>query len=223
MIKAWAELRLLSAAETRAERGGLQLTQLNYLAAGKRFQEAAELVPPDHDLVRAGYLNRAGGAFRDAGKYGQASDPLEAALAIREKYLDPGHPDVGTSLNNLAVLYFGQGRYAEAEPLFQRALKITEAALGPEHPDVGIRLNNLAELYRAQGRYAEAEPLYERSLAIWEKALGVDHPDIALSLNNLAGSTSPRVATRRRSRSLSGRWRSGRRCSARTTRMWPWA
>jgi hypothetical protein len=61
------------------------------------------------------------------------------------------HPDVGTDLNNLAVLYKDQGRYAEAEPLYRRALTITETALGPTHPTVAIRLDNLAALYHAQG------------------------------------------------------------------------
>ena len=58
------------------------------------------------------------------------------ALAISEKALGPEHPDVATSLNNLALLYQAQGRYAEAEPLHKRALAISEKALGPEHPDV---------------------------------------------------------------------------------------
>ncbi len=37
---------------------------------------------------------------------------LSRALAIREKALGPEHPDVATSLNNLALLYDDQGRYA---------------------------------------------------------------------------------------------------------------
>jgi Tetratricopeptide repeat len=66
---------------------------------------------------------------------------------------------VATSLNNLALLYYGQGQYAKAEPLYQRSLAIAEKALGPEHPEVATSLNNLAALYRAQGQYAKAEPL----------------------------------------------------------------
>jgi tetratricopeptide (TPR) repeat protein len=50
-----------------------------------------------------------------------------------EKALGPEHPNVATSLNNLAALYKAQGRYAEAEPLYRRALEIWEKALGPEH------------------------------------------------------------------------------------------
>ena len=99
--------------------------------------------------------------------------------------MGPGHPDVGTSLSNLAELYLHQGRYAEAEPLHKRSLFIREKALGPNHPDVGASLNNLAALYHKQGRYSEAEPLYKRDFVITEVTLGPDHPSVASILNNL--------------------------------------
>ena len=103
-----------------------------------------------------------------------------------KRALGPDHPNVASSLNNLAVLYQSQRRYSDAEPLFKRSLAIKKNALGPDHPDVVLSLNNLAVLYRAQGRYADAEPFFKRSLAINEKTLGPDHPNVALLLNNLA-------------------------------------
>ena len=50
------------------------------------------------------------------GKYAEAEPLFKRALAIREKALGKDHPDVATSLNNLALLYDSQGKYAEAEP-----------------------------------------------------------------------------------------------------------
>jgi CHAT domain-containing protein len=118
----------------------------------------------------------------------EAALPLaQRALAIREQLLSANHPDVATSLNNLAELYSDMGNYSEAEPLYQRSLAIREQALGRDHPHVAQSLNNLAELYRAMGNYSEAEPLYQRSLAIREQVFGSDHPHVATSLNNLAG------------------------------------
>jgi tetratricopeptide (TPR) repeat protein len=100
---------------------------------------------------------------------GPVPDELaKRALAISEKALGPDHPDVATSLNNLALLYRNQGRYADAEPLYKRSLAIREKALGPDHPDVAQSLNNLAGLYDSQGRYAEAEPLYKGSDASFQ-------------------------------------------------------
>ena len=52
------------------------------------------------------------------------------------------HPNVATSLNNLALLYDSQGRYSEAEPLYLQALEIAQRSLGTNHPNtVTIREN----------------------------------------------------------------------------------
>jgi CHAT domain-containing protein len=103
-----------------------------------------------------------------------------------EKVLGREHPDVATSLNNLALLYSSQGNYGKAEPLYLRSLAIYEKVLGREHPDVATSLNNLAGIYQSQGNYGKAEPFYLRSLAILEKVLGSEHPNVATSLSNLA-------------------------------------
>ena len=81
---------------------------------------------------------------------------------MAEEIVGPDHPDVATSLNNLALLYYTQGEYAAAEPLYKRALQIDEKALGPDHPSVATSLNNLAALYRATGRNLEAQELEKR-------------------------------------------------------------
>ncbi len=86
------------------------------------------------------------------GQYAEAEPLYKRSLAIQEKALGPDHPDVATTLNNLAEIYRNQGRYAEAEPLHKRSLEISEKAFGPDHPDVATSLNNLAELYRNQGQ-----------------------------------------------------------------------
>ena len=144
------------------------------------------LAQTDDPLVEAKQVGAKCVELYRAGKYDAAIEQCQRALAIREKALGPEHPDVATSLNNLAMLIYSRGDYAKSEPLFQRALAIDEKALGPEHPDLATDLNNLAELYRAKGDYAKAEPLYQRALAIDEKALGPEHPEVAKYLNNLA-------------------------------------
>jgi tetratricopeptide (TPR) repeat protein len=91
-----------------------------------------------------------------AGKYTEAIGVAQRLLALAERQFGPDHPDAGTSLNNLALLYQAQGRYGEAEPLLRRALALRENALGRDHPNVDESLNNLAELYRELGRYGAA-------------------------------------------------------------------
>ena len=96
------------------------------------------------------------------------------------------HPDVASSLNNLASLYQEQGRYEKAEPLYLQALELRKSLLGDRHPDVASSLNNLASLYQEQGRYEKAEPLYLQALELRKLLLGNRHPDVATSLDNLA-------------------------------------
>ena len=183
-----ASTYFLSAAESKAENGQIQATQLDYVAAAGYYQEAAELaeLAPEHALVLATYLNKWGHMAYRAGGYREADSPWTRALEIREKALGSEHAEVAASLNNLAELYRAQGQYAEAEPLYERALQIDEAVYGPNHPDVTIDLNNLAELYRTQGKYAEAEPFYQRALTIFESTFGDAHPYIAGTLRNYA-------------------------------------
>jgi tetratricopeptide (TPR) repeat protein len=138
------------------------------------------------DTRAAGLATVLGDSLYLIGDYAGAQPSYERALALGEQALGSEHPEVATSLRNLATLYYTQGRYAEAEPLYQRALAIWEQGQGPQHPQVATSLNYLALLYQAQGRYAEAEPLHQRALALREQALGPQHPQVAESLNNLA-------------------------------------
>ena len=68
------------------------------------------------------------------GDYEKALPLYQRALEIIEKVLGPQHPDVATTLNNLAVLYESMGDYEKALPLYQRALEIREKVLGSATP-----------------------------------------------------------------------------------------
>jgi tetratricopeptide (TPR) repeat protein len=156
------------------------------LVEGQKLEAAvkARVGASHRDYARV--LSKLAGVYASLGKYAEAADLYQRALAIREKVLGPSHPDVAKSLNNLAFVYHSQGKYAEAAELHQRALAIREKVLGPDHPDVAESLHDLAIEYRLQGKYAEAAELHQRALAIREKALGPGHPDVATSFNNLA-------------------------------------
>ena len=105
-------------------------------------------------------------------QYADAEPLYKRSLAIREKALGPEHPDVATSLNNLADIHKARGRYAQTEPLYKRALSILEKALGQEHPNVATSLESYAVLLRKIGRDAEAERMETRA-----KKMRNNHPE----------------------------------------------
>ncbi|WP_442944473.1 tetratricopeptide repeat protein, partial [Nostoc sp.] len=127
------------------------------------------------------------GKFYDGqGLYKLAKPWYEDGVNVCKALFAGDHPDVATSLNNLAALYDSQGRYSDAEPLYSDALAMTKRLFAGDHPNVATSLNNLAFLYKSQGRYSDAEPLYSDALAMTKRLFAGDHPDVATSLNNLA-------------------------------------
>ncbi|MEO0843016.1 MAG: tetratricopeptide repeat protein, partial [Cyanobacteria bacterium J06643_5] len=110
--------------------------------------------------------------YQGQGLYTLAEHWHEQCLSTTKQRLGEEHPDVATSLNNLAGLYSSQGRYEQAEPLYLQALDLTKELLGEKHPQVATFLNNLASLYESQGRYEQAEPLYLQALDLTKELLG---------------------------------------------------
>ena len=103
---------------------------------------------------------------------------------LYKRILGEEHPDVATSLNNIATLYYDQGHYSEAEPLYTQALALRRRILGEEHPDVASSLNNLGDLYRSQGHYSEAECLFLQAIIRALRCLGEDHPNTQIFISN---------------------------------------
>ncbi|KOP25803.1 hypothetical protein AMR41_13940 [Hapalosiphon sp. MRB220] len=124
--------------------------------------------------------------YEGQGLYQLAEPWREQCVKVCQALFASDHPDVATSLDNLAFLYYSQGRYIKAEPLFVEALAMRKRLFVGDHPDVADSLNNLAALYDSQGRYNQAEPLYIDALAMRKRLFVVDHLDVADSLNNLA-------------------------------------
>jgi len=90
------------------------------------------------------------------GNYSQVIAVAEQVLELALTLWGENHPNVATSLHNLAGLYREVGRFADAEPLSLQALAMTRELLGENHPDVAASLNNLAILFAATARPREA-------------------------------------------------------------------
>ena len=90
----------------------------------------------------------------------------EQALQLAEKINDSNHPNVATSLNNLAGIYEALGRKENAENSYRRAIGIYQKSAPVNNLLYGTALNNLAMLYMNQERYSEAEPLLKQALKI---------------------------------------------------------
>ena len=84
-----------------------------------------------------------------AGDYSEAMRLLREAAAIQERSLGSLHPDLASTLNNLALVCERTNRLDEAERGYRRAHAIAVASLGPGHPFVTTSLKNLVDFCAA--------------------------------------------------------------------------
>ncbi len=138
-----------------------QFEQAKYQAATATCRKGLALNSENQTL-----LNLLGNSLSQLSEFAEAAVVFRRELAISER-LGPDHPDVTSSLGNLAQVLHRTKRFVEAEPLMRRALAIDEKAFGPDHPDTAVDLNNLARLLQAMNRFSEAEPLMRRHLEIF--------------------------------------------------------
>jgi hypothetical protein len=78
-----------------------------------------------------------------AGNYSEAERLLRKAAAIQEVSLGSLHPDLASTLNNLALVCERTNKFDEAERGYRRAHAIAVASLSPGHPFIGTSLENL--------------------------------------------------------------------------------
>jgi Tfp pilus assembly protein PilF len=97
----------------------------------------------------------------------RAESGSSAQVQLTTPVLDPDHPDVAASLNNLALLYDHQGRYDQAEPLYVRALALRERVLGPDHPHTITARQNYAILLQHRLREAASSPSLWQWFRTW--------------------------------------------------------
>ncbi|KAF3922111.1 hypothetical protein ABW20_dc0110461 [Dactylellina cionopaga] len=145
--------------------------------------------------------------LENQGKYDEAMQWYQQALAGKEKALGKDDPDTLITVNNIAEAFSYQGKYDEAmkwhervltgkqmvlgkddpSTLITRALAGKEKALGKDDPSILSTINNIAEVFSYQGKYDEAMQWYKRALAGEEKTLGKDHPSTLSTVSNIGG------------------------------------
>jgi len=142
---------------TSFEKLGQLLDQKGDRAAAKGYLLKAHAIlekvnPPDQ---RAIYRSARRLAFLcdSLGQSEEAINFYQKAIAAGTEIEDIHYSDLGTMLNNVALILRKSGRQKAAEPCYLRALQIYEKQLGPDHADVASVLNNLAVFYTNERRF----------------------------------------------------------------------
>ncbi len=167
--------------------GFLFQNQGRFDLALEELQKAVTALEEDNrsaSLEAAEALAYMGNVYRSTGKYVQAEEQLQHALAIREEKLPETHELIAASYNDLGLVYT-QLDVDKAFDYYEKALAIYEKLHGNEHPKLAITNTNLGVLYRSEKLYGDAVVYFESALKIWEKIYSQPHPNKALVLMNL--------------------------------------
>ncbi len=82
-----------------------------------------------------------------------------------ERVLTADHPDVGTTINNLARVMIERGAAEGAVPLLERSVAITVPQRGETHDQMAFLFGNLGIAYREAGKFAEADAAFVKAIA----------------------------------------------------------
>jgi energy-coupling factor transporter ATP-binding protein EcfA2 len=155
-------------------RNGLDSFQRgNYSGALYEFEMTNQMitqanVETDASLAKlqAWVLANVGATKRRLGKFDEAVDAYQRAIAIHEKVSGARSAEMFDALHGLGHTYLEAGNPTKAEELYTRAVNYLVA-----NPDLidqiyeTANLEMIARLYRDIGKYAEAEPYFKRVLA----------------------------------------------------------
>lgn len=120
-------------------------------------------------------------------KYVDAELLYEESLAMRRRiYNREDHPNLTTSIINLASFYRKIGKYAQAEPLYKEGLEMSKRLYKTDNPSMISALRNVAIFYEDLGRYEEAESTYLEVLAMNRRLYKVDHSSLYVAISQMA-------------------------------------
>jgi serine/threonine-protein kinase len=152
----------------------------------ERGRDQIERQLSDQPAIHASMLDAIGRIYRNLGRYDEARQAWEQALALRRRTLGPHHPEVAGNLTELGKLHHRFARYDLAEPLLQEALSLWRQHITRPGADLATTLSGLADVHLIKGDNAQAERFYQEALETRRRALGPDHEDVASDMSNLA-------------------------------------
>jgi len=122
--------------------------------------------------------NNIGNVYRLQGKYKEALEYLQKALAIDHEIGDKSSEAL--SLNNIGNIFISQGVYEKALEYYFKSLAIRQEI--NDKNGIAISFNNIGLAYKNQGNYDKALEYYENSYQIFKEIN--DKKGIANSYNN---------------------------------------
>lgn len=150
-----------------------------------RHAEAAVVRVGGAGPFRGRLLMNLGTALEQAGRFGEALEATEKAVADLERVHGPVHADVATALTRHGSALAAKGDAAAAVKTLKRAVEMTEEVFGEAHRELHRPLAELGQALSAVGDNAGAIEVQGRALDICRSAFGSTHVNTGFAELNL--------------------------------------
>ena len=108
------------------------------------------------------------------------------AWEMRKALLNEAHPDISTTMNNLALVCKLQGKFQEALEVNLKALDYTIKIFGKDHLNTAISYNNLGSIYASMERFNDALYIFNDAYRIRNIHLPSNHPEVLTVVSQMA-------------------------------------
>jgi tetratricopeptide (TPR) repeat protein len=172
--------------------------QMSEASVNGREQEGLAIAQKLEGLVRrqqgtdnmnyAGVLHNEGMFLNNLGRYQEAADKLNAALAIKLRNRDAA--SIMRTSNILVNALMILQRRDEALAVGKQSLAIGTSAFDADDPRLAGAIESMGALARERENYKEAEDYFQRALDIKQKAPNMSAVEIASAMDDLATSTA---------------------------------
>jgi tetratricopeptide (TPR) repeat protein len=127
---------------------------------------------------------RIGSICQSLGKYREAIDSFQKALALTEKAFGKEHRETALMHARMAGVYADLGNVEKVLSLRRKAFTVLEKAVGPDDMDTVDAAESIGAAYEMRDKHDSALEWFRKGLATEERLLGTDHPYVA---NTYAG------------------------------------
>ncbi|MEM7628374.1 MAG: serine/threonine-protein kinase [Planctomycetota bacterium] len=117
-----------------------------------------------------------------SGDFAGAIETYREMVELSERVNGPDHPETGTGVGALALIYQRTGELELSAQMHARSIASSERSLGRDHPYTLTLRNNYALLLSGTGEYERADDVFQEILRIRLEVLGERHSDTMVSM-----------------------------------------
>jgi tetratricopeptide (TPR) repeat protein len=150
--------------------------QGKYQLALGLVEEVKDALPQGNHYLRARWLQLMSEIQQRQGKFKDALEFIDQAIAMKETIYGKEHPSVAESLEVKVDLMLGQLNHQDSSEVLDTIERIRSKAYSKSHPEYANYLLRRAKWYEIDGRYDDASEVLKQSLQICLNAFSARHP-----------------------------------------------